>query len=265
MFVSTFKSTIVFTIVNVFLICQIGEAQVIINEIDLQNNWIEVYNTSSTQMVDITNYRLCMRPAYDAISSSAVTVLAGSPVLGPGDYVILQWAEINVNENEIGLYLPSGSFGQSTNIVDYVQYGGIASPSRALTAVEAGVWDNVNTFVLLASGNNTLQNFNSAAQSATDTDSNHWYEASATMMADNACPTSYTMLAGSLLFNVEDGNADYETDGVIESIQTITSTAVVDYDSGMGICLNPGFTVDLGATFDAFINGCNLGAGGNHN
>lgn len=265
MFSSLIKSSFIIILINIFLICQDGYAQVIINEIDLQNNWIEVYNTSATQTVDISNYRLCRRPIYDAVSSSNVTVLAGSPVLGPGDYVILEWDEINADENEIGLYLPSGSFGQSTNIVDYVQYGGIASPSRATTAVAAGVWNNVNTFVLLATGNNTLQNFNSAAQNAGDTDSNHWYEASSTMMADNGCPPDYTMSNGRLLFNIEDGNADYETGGVIESIQTITATAVVDYDSGMGICLNPGFTVDLGATFDAFIDGCNLGAGGNHN
>ncbi len=56
--------------------------------------------------------------------------------------------------------------------------------------------------------------------------------------------------------------ADYETDGIIHSTQTIDSTAIVDYDSALEICLNNGFEVKVGALFEAFINGCDDGGGG---
>ncbi len=57
-------------------------------------------------------------------------------------------------------------------------------------------------------------------------------------------------------------NGDYETYGVIESTQMITS-GTVDYDSSLEINLFAGFEVATGVTFDVFIDGCNNGGGGN--
>lgn len=250
---------------SIIYFTQLGNSQVIINEINLQSNWVEIYNTSTTQTVDITNYRLCRRPIYDAISGPDITVLSGSPVLGPGDYVVVEWDEINVNQNELGLYVATGGFGNPANIVDYVQFGDIASPSRAATAVTAGVWDNSTVFVPFPSNGNTLQNFNSAAQSAQDTNSNHWHEGTPTMMSENSCVADYTLANQRLISNIENGNADYETDGAIESNQIISTSAIVDYDSATSILLESGFCTELGATFDALIDGCNQGSGGSHN
>ena len=58
-----------------------------------------------------------------------------------------------------------------------------------------------------------------------------------------------------------DGNGDYETDGIITSTQDITS-GIVDYDSAAEINMNAGFCVQLGAEFNAFIDGCNGTGGG---
>ncbi len=83
--------------------------------------------------------------------------------------------------------------------------------------------------------------------------------------AANACTdTSFTSVVVSAanyaganaLMGTESGTAMYETDGEIESTQTIDASAIVDYDSGTEIDLNPGFEVILGANFHAFIDGC---------
>jgi len=70
------------------------------------------------------------------------------------------------------------------------------------------------------------------------------------------CPTSLN------LTGTEIGIADYETSGDIISDQTIDATAQVDYDAVTSITLNPGFNVQVGGVFYAFIDGCNDGAGG---
>lgn len=58
------------------------------------------------------------------------------------------------------------------------------------------------------------------------------------------------------LFGTQVGDADYETDGKIESTQLINSPLMVNYDSGNTIELLPEFEVKLGAQFHAFIDGC---------
>lgn len=55
---------------------------------------------------------------------------------------------------------------------------------------------------------------------------------------------------------------DYETDGIIESVQILQSGATVDYDSNTEIILSNGFEVKLNVDFYAFIDGCNNGLGG---
>ena len=64
------------------------------------------------------------------------------------------------------------------------------------------------------------------------------------------------------LTGLEDGFADYETDGVIESCQTIGSNAVVDYDSQVEINLEIGFETINGSEIFIFIDGCDNGGGG---
>jgi len=232
----------------------------IINEIDLTNNWVELYNpTSST--VDVSSLRLCKRPAYATISNLAV--LAGSTLMAPGSFVVIEWSQINVNSRELGLYKSSGSYGFSTSIIDYVQYAGVASPTRAPTAVLAGVWEDKGKFVPLPTvAGNTLNNFNSAALDPTQTNSNHWWDGASTMNAENGCPTSYSMFDANQIDGVESSLADYETDGRIQSTQVIDTSAVVDYDSAIEIELLIGFEVRLSAEFLAFIDGCNFGQGG---
>ncbi len=75
------------------------------------------------------------------------------------------------------------------------------------------------------------------------------------------CPDDF--VGANQLIGTQSVNDDYETNGGIESTQFIPSGIKVDYDSGTTIDLLPSFEVQLGAEFDAFIDGCNDGAGGN--
>ena len=65
------------------------------------------------------------------------------------------------------------------------------------------------------------------------------------------------MLTGS-----ENGTADYETDGLIQSSQIIGPTAIVDYDSQVEISLEIGFETINGSEIFIFIDGCDNGGGG---
>lgn len=252
--------TIVFLLFCTFVI---GNSQVIINEINVDDQWVELYNPSNTT-VDVNSWRLCRRPSYATISN--LTIISGNTMLGPGDYVVIEWSQINRTRRELGLYGPSGGFGSATAIRDYVQYGGVSSPSRATLAVSVGLWEDVSKFVPYPTDfTKTLQNFNSAATGPEDTNSNHWWEGDPTMLMHNTCIDNYTLLNSTRIGNSEMGNADYETDGKLESDQMINSTAIVDYDSGVEVLLLANFEVELGALFEAFIDGCNEGLGGTHN
>ena len=116
---------------------------ILISEVELCTQTIELQNVGSTT-VDISAWRLCSRPIYHAIGSANVTLVSGSLMVAPGDFVVLQWPSITTTgAGEIGLYLPTGGFGAAASIVDYVVYNGIPASNRASVAVAAGVWDDV--------------------------------------------------------------------------------------------------------------------------
>lgn len=251
--------TIIITLLSIHLT---AFTQVIINELDLTNNWVELYNPTNTT-VDVSNMALCKRPSYARISN--LTILSGSTTLTPNSYVVIEWSQINMTSRELGLYIGTGGYANTARIIDYVQYGGVASPTRAATAVGAGVWDDVNHFVPLPTASTrTLNNFNTAATSGNDTNSNHWWDGVQTTNLANDCISSYSIFNSNRIMKMESGNADYETDGAIESSQLILSTAIVDYDSALSIEMLEGFEVELGGQFFSFIDGCNEGLGGFH-
>jgi len=73
----------------------------------------------------------------------------------------------------------------------------------------------------------------------------------------SGCPPSYSAANGNALTGMQTTDADYETDGDIESTQVISGASTeVDYDSGTKIILNPGFHAVAGVVFHAFLDGC---------
>lgn len=78
----------------------------------------------------------------------------------------------------------------------------------------------------------------------------------------SSCPNDYAFSGSGGLTGSESGTADYETDGPVESVQTIMNGARVDYDSKLYVLMTNGFIANQNADFNAFIDGCNGGAGG---
>lgn len=71
------------------------------------------------------------------------------------------------------------------------------------------------------------------------------------------CPPNFIENSFGELTGTESGTVEYETEGGIESVQTILSGADVDYDSRNYVDLKPGFETHLNSFFHAFIDGCN--------
>jgi len=69
-----------------------------------------------------------------------------------------------------------------------------------------------------------------------------------------SCPDDYA--GPNKLTGTQSVNADFETDGNIESDQVINGNSTVYYDSGISIELLPGFNIVIGTIFEAFIDGC---------
>lgn len=72
------------------------------------------------------------------------------------------------------------------------------------------------------------------------------------------CIPEYTATNSNMLTGVQTTTVDFETNGVIESDQTIQGSPSinVDYDSGTHIEMMSGFEVELSSIFHAFIDGC---------
>ena len=70
-------------------------------------------------------------------------------------------------------------------------------------------------------------------------------------------PSDYIFGGNGGLTGMENGSIHYETNGAIESRQTIGVSADVDYDSATNISLLPSFETLQGAQFHAYIDGCN--------
>ena len=75
-------------------------------------------------------------------------------------------------------------------------------------------------------------------------------------LEEYTCPADYAFSGNGGIDSTQSGSFYYETDGPLESTQTISSSGIVGYDSGTTIELLPGFEVTLGAKFETYINGC---------
>lgn len=83
------------------------------------------------------------------------------------------------------------------------------------------------------------------------------------VVAPDACSVENPCTNTLVLSGIESAIADNEAIW-IESTQILLSGAVVDYDATDFIELEDGFMVEVGATFEAFIDGCDNGGGGSN-
>jgi len=224
--------------------------RVLINELNTQDQWVEIYNPNAVN-VDITDWFLCNRPAYGKIGTGAVTLLSGALDMPAGSYTVLEWGGIGSGVAEMGLYR-TNAYNNPTAMEDYLQYNGILSPSRASTAVSAGVWSGTGDFVppLTDPSQQTFSLKQGAYVDGTDTGLSDWWEQVPTPNEINPfCP--YTVFeTGILPTDVYEASFRLGSDGTILSGDNVTFLA------GNTIELIGPFTVQTGGIFLADINLC---------
>ncbi|MFY7970961.1 MAG: lamin tail domain-containing protein [Flavobacteriales bacterium] len=93
---------------------------------------------------DISTYRLCALFSYATLNMAPTSIVSGDLYLSPNEEVTVQW-NLNATASDLGLYLPSGSFGSAAAMVAFVEWGG-GMLGRESVAVSAGLWAN-NTFI----------------------------------------------------------------------------------------------------------------------
>ena len=124
----------------------LGTAQVRIVQLDEVATQTTLRNFSSTATIDVSGYFLCREPnTYRQLAN--LPTVAGDLMLSPGEEVVIEYSFIPL-AGGIGLFTTSLNFADPSNMVDYVQYGGVVG-FREPVAVQAGFWD-AGTF---ASGN----------------------------------------------------------------------------------------------------------------
>ncbi len=117
------------------LLAQISYSQIQIVEIS-DDGYVEMINSGSST-VDVSNYWLCNRPAYDRFSS--LTIECGQLNLAPGSTLTLSGFGLSSAGDELGIYVNS-SFGSSAALDDYVIWGNRAGSTRESVAAAAGLW-----------------------------------------------------------------------------------------------------------------------------
>ena len=88
--------------------------------------------------IDISDYRLCSEFAYTTNLTLDVTPIKGNTNLGAGDTLAVSWP-ITDEAADLGLYLAEGSFGDTSVLVDFLQWGG-AGIGREVVANSKGIW-----------------------------------------------------------------------------------------------------------------------------
>ena len=143
-----------FGLVLSFAPLRAGNPSVVINEVFYLgasgSDWIEFKNVSAGA-VDISSYWICARFVYRQLST--LTLLDGTDLnLSPGEIATVQLNfDLNDTSSDVGLYLVN-DFGDSNDMVDFIQYGtsadvgrpDVASPDY-WTETAPGVYDFIAT------------------------------------------------------------------------------------------------------------------------
>ncbi len=120
----------------------IANAQIRFTQVTPATDQIKIKNFGA-MAVDISTYRLCALFDYTALNAAPVTIVSGDFNLSQNEVVTISWPNggdgFGTVASDLGLYLPTGSFAISTNMVDFMQYGA-AGQGRENVANTAGIW-----------------------------------------------------------------------------------------------------------------------------
>lgn len=142
------------------LITSLGAQDLVIKEVlynPAEGNDKMLVCNNSAATIDISTYRLCARFSYPRFNDSRFTILSGDLNLAVGDCVAIDLGTWNLNDvsSDLGIYLPTGSFGSAAAMIDFVQWG-TANIGREGVAVSKGIWSD-NTFVVSAPAGMSMQ------------------------------------------------------------------------------------------------------------
>ncbi|WP_456440644.1 T9SS type A sorting domain-containing protein [Psychroserpens sp.] len=137
----------IFTIGLAIFFSNQANAQFRLIEVDPAADTVTIKNFGST-MENIGAYRLCSLFGYRTLTSQT-TVINGSLNLAPnGEVTVSSSGFLNDSAADLGLYLPTGSFGSAANMLDFTQWGS-GGNGRESVAVNKGIW-TTGTFVSAA-------------------------------------------------------------------------------------------------------------------
>ena len=219
--------------------------KVIINEVNPQKKWIELYNPSKP-VVNLNNYHLANGVTTQTLAN--MTVLNGNLTLDSAQYVVVNWTEIGQNDGELALFNGNPA---TAEMKDYIQYGSV-NHARANAAVTAQVWDNANNFLPTISLDTLTYSLNGNNDYASGKATN-----STSFLTQRQTPTYRNLLCPptiALTGNIMD--AQYSSSGLVSITGNILSTSTVKTSSQSYIQLNVNTLIDSGAKFQAQILGC---------
>jgi len=219
--------------------------KVLINEVNPQKKWIELYNPASPS-INLNNYWIAN--GNTSVSLSNLTVLNGNLTLDSAQYVVINWAGIGQNDGELALFNGNPNIAE---MKDYVQYGS-ANHQRSTAAVTAQVWDNINNFLPTISADTLTYSLkgNNIYTSGKVSNSTSFVTQRQTPTYKNVlCPPNL-----SLMGNIID--ATYSTSGSLQMIGNINSTSFSKITSESYIQLNTNTLIEQGAKFQGQISGC---------
>ena len=205
-------------------------AQVVLNEVQYQtNDLVEILNVGTTN-ADLSDYWLCLGPG-TYVQIGTLTPQSGSITdLGPNEYLVLPYTMPDDSAG-LGLYANNDGFGDSANIVDFVQWGASGS-ARENVAVQAGVWTAGEFVPTLSDTANSIV-FDGDGNGAAD-----WAETSTpTLGADNVL-TVPAEVRSIVINEVQYGN---------RNLVELYNNGDVTVDlSTYWLCLGPGTYVQIG-------------------
>lgn len=123
------------------------ESNIRMTRVDPSINEVTIKNFGASGQ-DISDYRLCSNFSYtlDGIAEET-TLISGDHNLGPGEEVTVKWITLGafrLTGDDMGLYLPEGSFTSPSTMVDYMQYITLDG-AREGVAVAKGIWTDDET------------------------------------------------------------------------------------------------------------------------
>lgn len=219
--------------------------KILINEVNPQKKWIELYNPSKP-VVSLNNYYLANGATTQTLAN--MTVLNGSLTLDSAKYVVINWSGIGQTDGELALFNGNPA---TAEMKDYVQYGS-ANHTRVTAAVTAQLWDNVNNFLPTITADTLTNSLNGNNIYTSGKATN-----STSFVVQRQTPTYRNLLCPPTIFltgNVLD--ARYSSIGLFEVTGNISSTSSVKSSSQSYIQLNINTLINAGAKFQAQIGAC---------